>query len=428
MKRAIVVGLLALLASSVSAQTTQGGTGGGGSSSSAVILAGNQCTSAVGTDAYACSPAAPATCPASLAASSSVFLTTDVANTGASTFAYCGLAAKAIVRGAPTVSTATVTGDMLAAYSYLLQYNATGDNWKLLSIPASVGLINQANTWTGVQSFGAGTVTAPSIQGDGTGGIYFVGTLPQLAQTTNVFGAGLNNTTQSGSFSVTSVGLLGWTTSSTANGVMDAFFSRKAAAVIAIGQDINGAGVAQTFKSGDGTTGTDLTGSTLTLGAQVGTGAGAGGQTNINRALMRSTGTTAQLTANGFSMCETKTLSNTTATTTTLATIGAASNTSGGAVWDVSIQCNDGTNFDSETVQCATSWVNKATVFTVGTVVCTATTAANNSGSCTVASTVTGAASAISIKVTPVIAVITPTTVTSYINIRNMSPGAVACQ
>lgn len=123
------------------------------------LLAGNLCTSAVGTDAYACSPPAPQACTGmTLATAPPVYLTTDVANTGASTFAYCGLAAKAIVKAVPTASVATVTGDMIAAAAYLLVYNATGDNWKIVGTISSVGLVNASNTWTGGSNTYGGTV------------------------------------------------------------------------------------------------------------------------------------------------------------------------------------------------------------------------------------------------------------------------------
>jgi hypothetical protein len=122
------------------------------------ILAGNRCTSAAGTDAYECSSPAPFVCPAALSDTMVVAMTTDVANTGAATFAYCGLSAKAIVKDAPTASVALATGDMLANRGYLLKYAATGDNWQLLSIPASVVLNNQANTFAGVQTISGNLV------------------------------------------------------------------------------------------------------------------------------------------------------------------------------------------------------------------------------------------------------------------------------
>jgi hypothetical protein len=117
------------------------------------LLLGNTCTSAVGSDAYACSAPSPQVCPSSLATSPPVFLTTDVANTGAATFAYCGLTAKAIVWPSPTASVALVTGDMIAATSYLLVYNATGDNWKLVSNSANTPSRAGTNSWTGANTW-----------------------------------------------------------------------------------------------------------------------------------------------------------------------------------------------------------------------------------------------------------------------------------
>lgn len=125
-----------------------------------VVFASTACTSAVGTDAYACSPATTP-CPAALANGQYVFLTTDVANTGAATFAYCGLAAKAIVWPSPTASVALATGDMLANVGYLLQYNATGDNWKL-GFSSNTPSVAANNTWTGTQTLNS-TLSAAAL-------------------------------------------------------------------------------------------------------------------------------------------------------------------------------------------------------------------------------------------------------------------------
>lgn len=123
-----------------------------------VVFASTACTSAVGTDAYACSPATTP-CPAALANGQYVFLTTDVANTGAATFAYCGLAAKAIVWPSPTASVALATGDMLANVGYLLQYNATGDNWKL-GFSSNTPSVAASNTFSAAQTLSAGATIA----------------------------------------------------------------------------------------------------------------------------------------------------------------------------------------------------------------------------------------------------------------------------
>lgn len=135
---------------------------GGSGATPQTVFDSTACTSAVGTDAYACSPAT-SPCPAALANGQYVFLTTDVANTGAATFAYCGLAAKAIVWPSPTASVALVTGDMLANVGYLLQYNATGDNWKL-GFSSNTPSVAAANTWTGAQTFvSAGFTTITGV-------------------------------------------------------------------------------------------------------------------------------------------------------------------------------------------------------------------------------------------------------------------------
>lgn len=129
------------------------------------------CTDSVGTDAYACSST---TCPTALAADQHVIFTAGTLNTGAATFAYCGFAAKAIVRcQTASCSTALVTGDILAKQPVTAVYNATDDNWKMISSPASAGLINISNTWAQPQLFQDGSATAPSwgwfSDSDGTG-------------------------------------------------------------------------------------------------------------------------------------------------------------------------------------------------------------------------------------------------------------------
>lgn len=91
---------------------------------------GNSCTDAVGTDAYACSTP---TCPTSLADNQRVIFQAGTANTAGATFAYCGLAAKALVKTVGGISTALATGDILAKQPVLAVYNATDDNWKAIS-------------------------------------------------------------------------------------------------------------------------------------------------------------------------------------------------------------------------------------------------------------------------------------------------------
>lgn len=208
----------------------------------------------------------------------------------------------------------------------------------------------------------------------------------------------------------------------------DLLLNREAAATLQMGADVNGAPVAQTLKAHDGITGTDKIGANLTIASGIGTGAGNGAQVNLNRTNALATGTTAQSSTNGFVVCESKILSNTSATTTTLATIGLASNTGGGASVSISVVASDGTNFDAETQTANLSFVNKAGTFTISTPTITASSAANNSGSATIGFTATGASSLISLKVTPVFTTIVPTSVRAYIEIFNHSAGAVTCQ
>jgi len=202
---------------------------------------------------------------------------------------------------------------------------------------------------------------------------------------------------------------------------------KDAAAAIQLGVDVNGSPVAQTLKAHDGITGTDIAASSLTLGSQIGTGTGVN-QNNINRALTKATGTTAQTTANAFTVCASKILSNTSATATTFATIALASNSGGGASVELSLTATDGTNFDSETQSANLAFVNKATVMTVSTPTVTASSSANNSGSATIGFTATGTSPTISLKVTPVFTTIVPTTVTLYAIVKSHGAGAVTCQ
>lgn len=175
-------------------------------------------------------------------------------------------------------------------------------------------------------------------------------------------------------------------------------------------------------------TDTDVAGANATIQPGRGTGAAAGTQLNANRNIVTTTGSTAQASANAIVVCESKTLSNTSATAQTLATIALASNSAGGATAFITVTATDGTNFDSETQSLNVSFVNKAGTMTVSTPTVTASSAANNSGSATIGATVTAAANVVSIKATPVFTTIVPTLVTSYIEIHNHGAGAVTCQ
>jgi hypothetical protein len=129
---------------------------------------------------------------------------------------------------------------------------------------------------------------------------------------------------------------------------------------------------------------------------------------------MQASGTTAQTSANAWSVGQSKTLSNTSATAQTIATITLGSNAGGGCAGTFTLVATDGTNFDSETQSFNVSFVNKAGAVTVGTPAITTSTAANNSGSATLGITAVANGNNIDIKVTPVFTTIVPTTVTLY--------------
>jgi hypothetical protein len=167
-------------------------------------------------------------------------------------------------------------------------------------------------------------------------------------------------------------------------GAGDLRIRRRGAANMQFGtSDVNGVPVAQTISVQNAITGSNLAGSTFTLDAPLGTGTGAGSAIRLNRALMQASGTTAQTSTNAFAVGQSKTLSNTSATAQTIATITLGSNAGGGCSGSFTLVATDGTNFDSETQSFNVSFVNKAGAVTVGTPAITTSTAANNSGSAT---------------------------------------------
>jgi len=135
----VLVGALVLFGARADAQGCFGPGCGGGSASYTVtgadIAAASTCTDSVGTDAWACYPT---NCTATLGATTPpVVVTVGTANTGGATFAFCGAAAKAVVRPvSASVSTALVTGDVLAGQKIYLAYSVANDNWQMGSVSA----------------------------------------------------------------------------------------------------------------------------------------------------------------------------------------------------------------------------------------------------------------------------------------------------
>lgn len=211
----------------------------------------------------------------------------------------------------------------------------------------------------------------------------------------------------------------------------DTFLTRSAAATLKMGQADAASPVAQTlaFQGSRGGTDSNVAAPLATIQSPLGTGNAAGAGVAVSRAIMQASGTTAQAASHALVVCESKTLSNTSATTTTIANINLASNSGGGLDATINLVATDGTNFDSETQNVKVSYVNKAGVITIGTALISTSTAANNSGSATIGATVTGASPTISLKVTPVFTTIVPSTVTAYVNIQTFGAAStVTCQ
>lgn len=222
---------------------------------------------------------------------------------------------------------------------------------------------------------------------------------------------------------------------SSGGGTEDTFLSRDAAATIQLGQDLNGTAISQTLKGPDGITGTDKSGGSFTVLPGKGTGAGTGAQVNLGRNITLATGTTQQSQIpSAFTTCPSKILSNSTGTATAIVNITLPNNSAGAGRATISVQCSDGTNFDADLVTSYDSYVNKAGTLTIGTAVTTGTSAANNSGSCTIAPTwVANGTTSIDLKVTPVISTISPTTTTTTVNFENLGGilgggGVVTCK
>lgn len=238
-----------------------------------------------------------------------------------------------------------------------------------------------------------------------------------------------NSTPASQGIQLPSTGNLGWSsTNAFAGNASDTWLGRVAAGVAGVGQIPSATPAARTFQVGESSraaTDSNVAGAAGSIRPGVGTGNGAGSKIVFQRNLMGASGTTAQSQTDAVVVGESKTLSNTSATATSLANISVPSNSGGGCWGCITVVASDGTNFDSETQSFAVSYVNKATVLTIGTPAITASTAASNSGSTTIGITVTAGTNSVDIKVTPVFTTIVPTTVTAYVELLNHGTGNV---
>lgn len=368
--------------------------------------------------------------------------TAPAATTGASqvgknaTLTASAAVASTDTAGAAAGGNVTLTGGAAARFT---SGNANGGNVVVVGGAGigtgTTGTFDFSGALQAVAPAGAVGTPAYSFTGATTSGLWVTGT----EVVTSSSGAATLSVRATGTTGIyTSSGnAFGWSSTSASTGSPDAFLTRFAAANIRLGAGDSATPTAQTlgFQGSRGGTDTDIAGTSSTIQSSLGTGQGAGAAVNISRAVMKATGTTQQTAAHAFTACESKTLSNTTGTATALANITLPNNSSGAAYATVSVQCNDGTNFDSDIVTSYVAYVNKAGTLTFGTPVTTGTAAANNSGSCTVAPTwVANGTTSVDFKVTPVITTIAPTATTAAVNIQNFGGvqagggGVVACR
>lgn len=262
----------------------------------------------------------------------------------------------------------------------------------------------------------SGAILSIQRSGAANSGMYMTSTSTGLVNQTNGW-LTISNTAAAG-IQVPLAGGYGISSSATIAAIgSDVFLGRVGAANWQFGKAAGAAPVSYTINIGEssrGGTDSNVAGGNGTIRPGIGTGTGLASKLALQRNLVGTTGTVAQTQSDAFAIGQSKTLSNTSATAQTVATITLGSNAGGGCAGTFTLVATDGTNFDSETQFFTVSYVNKATVVTVGTPAITASTAANNSGSATLGITAVANGNNIDIKVTPVFTTIVPTTVTLY--------------
>jgi hypothetical protein len=223
----------------------------------------------------------------------------------------------------------------------------------------------------------------------------------------------------------------GWASGSASATVLDTILTRAAAATIQMGAADAAAPVAQTLKVQSVVAGTaDTTGVKTTIVPSLGTGLGHGSAYAIQRALVQATGTVQQSAGDAFLICESRTLSTTTATLTTLATIALpTSNTAGGASAFFSVEAIDAV---SPHVDDDTQIMNFAFKNIAGTVTANASAAVGDIQSGDLGTTTVGATATISttnvlVNVTPVFTTIAPTIVHGYLILQLAGPVTATC-
>lgn len=135
--------------------------------SAAVASGPTYCSSATGSDAYACNLSPAPASYASIIGVPLTFLASDVGNTGAATVSFNSVGAQAIVKVGATTTTALVTGDIRAGALVTVQWD--GANFECLSCGGNGANLAIANTWALAQTFSgqvlgtAGSATAPGL-------------------------------------------------------------------------------------------------------------------------------------------------------------------------------------------------------------------------------------------------------------------------
>lgn len=159
-----------------------------------------------------------------------------------------------------------------------------------------------------LQVASAGSFTTPSLQVFTDGRGFYAANGGLVFSTSGVNPTNLwGYVAATGIFEVrsnaTSVGF-GLGTTGTGTGTGDLYLLRASAAVLQMGQDINGAAVSQTIQACNGITGTDKTGGNLTVASGKGTGAGAVSSLIFQTPTVLTTGTTAQSLATRLTIVE----------------------------------------------------------------------------------------------------------------------------
>jgi hypothetical protein len=329
--------------------------------------------------------------------------------------------------------------------------------------------VSSTNDWTGTNNFTStvkvyqtGTHTGNNWLGlahDGTNGIVSVGAggiqgLSGATQVFNVTATGLTfgfNSTQAASClvfgnstnctnhnaieignSITAApGNPSTTIGQSATGATNAFVAGSTTSQmnnVYFGKGIINATATDYALRGTGGTGSDNAGGALILAPGIGTGVAVGGPLTLNRNLVTTTGSSAQTQAPSYISCPTKTLSNTSATAQTIATITTTSTTGGAVKMFYTVVANNGTLQDTDAGLINVGWNNNAGTVAAAASAVYGQTDSDASGTLAATPTVTVATNVVSIKLTPTWVTIVPTTVTGFWSFEVNGVNTVACQ